>query len=465
MARERSLSPIPALLGALACLAGRAASAQGEPSGGLVVVAPAAMRDALSDFVGFKQGRLPTELVALEDVLASSAGVDDPEKLKRFLHRAWSERRIRYALLVGDADVMPVRFMVLDRNTESAFDYAFYATDLYYGDVAKPDGTFDDWNANKEGFHAGYFGEVRGEHFKDDPINYDRVDYHAEIAVGRWTVSTAEEARLVAEKTIGYERALSSADRGPGRAALVNTKGWVDGRPLLDRMGAAIGSGWSVQRLYYAGGGRDDGTAPPDEEHVLALLQGGLDLLVHVGHGGSDAWHASLSARAIPSLTNRERLPVILSAGCSTAVFVANGPYEGYVDVRGQEHAGTNHGEVFDAPPPPPAPYQTGAHNPTSMGEELLRAGPDGAVAYVGCNTGGQPAALTLLEGFAESLGRRTAPRLGDCWLDAIEHFHVAERTSELVPTDGWYPPSIFYQPMKYMLFGDPSLALPAGAE
>ena len=74
-------------------------------------------------------------------------------------------------LLVGDVDVLPVRFMVLDRVTPAAFDYAFYPSDLYYGDLAKPDGSFEDWNARKEGFHAGYFGEVRGEKNKEDPIN------------------------------------------------------------------------------------------------------------------------------------------------------------------------------------------------------------------------------------------------------------------------------------------------------
>jgi len=31
-----------------------------------------------------------------------------------------------------------------------------------------------------------------------------------------------------------------------------------------------------------------------------------------------------------------------------------------------------------------------------------------------------------------------------------------------LKPNNGWYPPSIFFQGMKFTLFGDPSLPLPA---
>lgn len=35
----------------------------------------------------------------------------------------------------------------------------------------------------------------------------------------------------------------------------------------------------------------------------------------------------------------------------------------------------------------------------------------------------------------------------------------IACKNSRL-PTAGWYPPSIFFQGMKFMLFGDPSLDL-----
>src|SRR6185436_10020494 len=133
---------------------------------------------------------------------ALAPAIDDAERLKRFLFVEWRERRAHYVLLAGDADVMPVRYMVLDRVTPAAFDYAFYPCDLYYADVAKADGSFDDWNARQDSFHAGYFGEVRGEKNKHDPINFDQVHYVPELAVGRWPVSTADEAARVAAKTI-----------------------------------------------------------------------------------------------------------------------------------------------------------------------------------------------------------------------------------------------------------------------
>ena len=134
-------------------------------------------------------------------------------RVKRFLFDQWKNQQAGYALLVGDADVFPVRYMVLDRATPAAFNYAFYPSDLYYSDLARADGGFDDWNAQREGFHADYIGEVRGEKNKSDGINYDQVDYRPEIAVGRWPVSDPAEVSTVAAKSMAYEQGLRDESR------------------------------------------------------------------------------------------------------------------------------------------------------------------------------------------------------------------------------------------------------------
>jgi hypothetical protein len=436
-----------------------------QPAGAtnrLLVIAPRAFQSALQEFVAHKQKLLPTELRVLESILQESTGADDPEKLKRFLYGEWRERGLGYVLLVGDVDVLPVRFMVLDRVTPTAFDYAFYPSDLYYGDLAKPDGSFDDWNARKDGFHAGYFGEVRGEKNKADPINFDAVDYRPEIAVGRWPVSTPEELRVVATKTMAYEQ-TSPTNSNPARprAGFVATGGWVDSRKLLDDLAAKLAGVWEVEKRFYSDARRPS-TNPPDHAQVRQLLNDGLALVVHTGHGQPDAWEQCLSVRDLDHITNATQLPVIISAGCSTAYFSTLPPYEPYADVDGKEHAGSDHQEVFTAPPPPPSPYQRGRFNPTGLGEQLLKRSPNGSVAYIGCNTGSQPCGLTLVEGFVTVLAEAQQPRLGDCWASAIRHYYEQENLASLKPNADWYPPSIFFQGMKFMLFGDPSLKLPA---
>src|ERR1041385_4885832 len=145
-----------------------ASARQNAPAKRLLIVAPQQFQTTLTDYVRYKKRQLPTDLISLENVLKTSKGVDDPEKLKRYLYSAWKERNVGYVLLVGDADVMPVRFMVLDRVTPAAFDYAFYPSDMYYSDLAHDDGSFDDWNGQHDAFHQGYFGEVRGDKNKND---------------------------------------------------------------------------------------------------------------------------------------------------------------------------------------------------------------------------------------------------------------------------------------------------------
>lgn len=427
----------------------------------LVIVAPARLQTALQPFAEYKRASGPVEVVSLEAILAESAGIDDPEKVKRFLYTAWKHRDLHFVLLVGDADVLPVRYMVLDRITEPAYDYAFYPSDLYYADIAKQDGGFEDWNGQKESFHGGYFGEVRGEKNKRDPINYDEIDYHPELAVGRWPVNEAEEVERLVKKTIDFECRIDQAEAGVARAGLVAVGGWVDSRRKMDRVGDFLPDAWQLEKRYYSDRRREAATPPPTEQEVIELLNSGVDLLCHAGHGTDTSWEKCFSLKHLGDVTNRSHLPVIISAGCSTARFAALPPYEAYVDVSGVEHKGTDAGEVLVSPPVPPAVYQSGRFNRPGLGEQLLRQGPNGAVAYIGCNTGSQPCGLTLLEGFAKAWGESEQPYLGDCWIGAIDYFYETEHLSELKPTDGWYPPSIFFQGMKFMVFGDPSLRLP----
>src|SRR5215510_5272845 len=217
----------------------------------LLVVAPNAFNSTLAPFITHKQKLLPTELKALEEILSSTPGVDDPEKLKRFLYNEWKSHNVGYVLLVGDVDVMPVRFMVLDRVTPAAFDFAFYPSDLYYSDLAKADGSFEDWNGQKNSFHAGYFGEVRGEKNKQDPINYDGIDYLPDIAVGRWPVSTVQELLTVIDKTIAYEIALQSGSQ-TNLAAFFAVGGWVDSRGFMSNLAERLTNSWQIEKRFYS---------------------------------------------------------------------------------------------------------------------------------------------------------------------------------------------------------------------
>src|SRR5262249_12630145 len=153
----------------------------------------------------------------------------------------------------------------------------------------------------------------------------------------------------------------------------------------------------------------------------------------HAGHGSDNTWDRCFNIRHLDQVNNADRLPILMSAGCSTARFATLPPYEAYVDIHGVEHKGTDAGEVFTAPPPPPACYQKGRFNPTGLGEQLLRHNKNGAVAYIGCNTGGQPCGMTLVEGFVHALAGSHEARLGDCWNQAIVYYYDHEHLATIV--------------------------------
>jgi len=116
---------------------------------------------------------------------------------------------------------------------------------------------------------------------------------------------------------------------------------------------------------------------------------------------------------------------------------------------------------TLSSPHEPPGLWPKGAYNRTDLGEQLLRTGPNGAVAYFGCNTGSQPGGITLLDGFPETRRWRTRSRLGDCRAGAVTYYQDRGKLATLRRTKSWYPASVFFQGMKFMLFGDLTLLMP----
>lgn len=446
-----------------------------SPADQLIVVAPERFREALDEFRRERARQLgaPVDFLALEDTEGGevAGGGDAPERLKREIFRRWKDGRVTAVLLVGDADIMPVRFMKLDRVTEPAFDTAFYPSDLYYADLARDDGTFDDWNAAKDGVHARYFGEVHGERNKIGPINFDRVSYVPEIAVGRWPVSTPDEARAVARKTIRHQDAVRAAagTRSAGPAAggtIAGTPadlrffisgGWIDNREraaaLVSRVGAN-GSWTTDMHAFFT----------PDREPSIAAVATALSerpaAIFHTGHGQPWGWEGCFDRATMLGAPACDMPPLFFSIGCATAVVCTQPPYDGYVDVDGRAHKGTNAGEVFTDFPPPPAPLQPGAYNASSTSEEAVRRADGGAIAVIGCVTGSQPCAHTLLDGFVDAMAREPEASAGRWWMDAMTRYVRAERLMELEPTESWYPASIFFQGMKFIYLGDPTVRL-----
>jgi peptidase C25-like protein len=267
--RVRSLSLFTPLAGIVLSLA---AFRQTAPAKALLIVAPQALEPALTEYVAYKKTILPVQSVPLESIRKSTPGVDDPEKVKRYIFNAWRRDHVGYVLLVGDRDAMPLRYMTSLKF--ATLDYLFQPTDLYFADLVRNDGSFNDWNADKSEYHAGYFGEATGE--RGRPMNLDGIRYQPEVAVGRWPVSTLDAVSIIAAKSMAYEKSVRDG-RHPGlrTAAFFQIQGWVDARDQITKLARTLPPGWSGHRFLFDDGNPAYKTAAPTEAAVdTAFNQG-----------------------------------------------------------------------------------------------------------------------------------------------------------------------------------------------
>lgn len=452
------MRPRVALLSLLLISVGLGVPAVTQPpapkAAGFAIVAPRAFQAALAGYVAHKAKQLPVEVVVLEDVCKEQSGDDDAEKLKRFLYNRWKEKRLAYALLVGDIDVMPVRYRTITvGDGKKPPTFVFNLTDHYYADVADAAGNFEDWNKLRSGPHRWLYAESRLLAPHQD-VNADGMHFIPELAVGRWPVSTPQGAKLLAEKTIRYETALQAGTKpGMHRAAVL---AWDDLGPRgsIPHWVAAL-KGWQTT-TYDALAGEPK----PSAGRVTEQLNQGLGLLLDIGHGECNGWPGFKRAN-LAGVKNSDRLPIVFSVGCDTTPLGPGAlPTPGYRDreervISAEEMAKAN-------PPRPPGVYQPELRKQTapSFGQQMLIGGPSGAVAYIGFTINSNHW-HELMDGFVMAMGQKPAPRLGDAWAFALTYHHQARKAFVQKHKGDFDGLHSFDQGLRAILLGDPTLLLP----
>ena len=118
--------------------------------------------------------------LSVADVLASSSGRDDQEKIRNFIKRAYSEWGTTAVLLAGDNDQIPCRLCWVEINS-TYLDWI--PTELYYSAL---DG---DWDRDADG----QFGEPE-----------DSVDLIPDVLLGRLPLATPTEMQAFADRYLTY---------------------------------------------------------------------------------------------------------------------------------------------------------------------------------------------------------------------------------------------------------------------
>ncbi len=140
---------------------------------------------------------LNCELKTVESIHQEYFGLDIPLKIKKYIHKLYKDNGLKYVLLGGDDNVVPVRgcYGAADSWNEETLTIDIYEdtkipADLYYACFG---GNFE-WNANSGGAFNQIYGEVN-----------DSVDLTPSVFVTRLPVRTRDHADICVQRLLNYE--------------------------------------------------------------------------------------------------------------------------------------------------------------------------------------------------------------------------------------------------------------------
>ena len=187
----------------------------------LVIISPSKFSDELERLVEHKNNfGMETIVKTTEEIYADPNydGRDEPEQIKYFIKDAIETWGIQYVLFFGGLkskiyakykdDInhgakgwyVPVRFSNFQYDADPSYNFTSgepgYLCDLYYADIYKEGGEFDDWDSNGNNIFAEWSGDV----VKDE------LDLYPDVAFGRLAVRNNKEAKDVITKIIDYEK-------------------------------------------------------------------------------------------------------------------------------------------------------------------------------------------------------------------------------------------------------------------
>ncbi len=418
----------------------------------LLILTPWEFEDELVPLKSWKveTGR-PTEIVTIGEIeeIDLYDVRDLPEKIKRFIADYVTTHQVEHVMLVGDSDQFPVRY-VKAMNTEWGVKY--YPSDLYYMDLFKANGDFDDWDGNGNGA----IGEMDFAGGTDvTKVNVDSIDMYPDISLARVPASTEAEVTTYVSKVIAYESSAKSAFWFRNVALVVDGgSGAFGAGSKMDGVVPYL-SGFNVTKMYQDNAPYSSMT---DAQRATALntkLNSGVGFLSVYGHMNKTQFAGWYDETKLSGLTNSAKLPIVFTTGCYPGRFHFD--LNDYQTRNGSMWTGTS-----NFPEPAPVqPYAVDNKGYESFAEQLLVKSATGAIGYVGNVSKTEHGAwLSATRGLnlyfyqQYASGTRT---LGEMWAGALTTF-----VNDLYdPTTGGMYYFEFLHIHKMFLFGDPSLAVP----
>lgn len=435
---------------------------QYKPGIGLLILAHEDFLKALAPLKKHKEANgIKTHIESWQSFAAKFNGNDLPEQIKKGIASYKETYDVRWVMLVGDSDKFPVRYICRDVPHPKGYQ----PCDLYYADLFKADGSFENWDGNNNGLYAQL--EISAI-----DNNIDKVDWRPDVALTRVPASTATEVDNYVEKVVHYE--AQTFDAPWFKKVLLVTGDWGNADELSDYIANNLLTGFSVIKHYHSTvwplfpidnndiAGSMDKRAQPMTNHI----NNGVGFINYIGHGSWNDFAGVYDKRHLNGLNNFDKLPVVFTTGCSTGEFAPSPPWQDFYDDQGKFHA--KHAPGPDEIVPKPAPIQPGqgaSHNCDleARPEDWLVYRKAGAIAYIGSAGTANPGGFTdkLNRDFYNAFqnGDRT---LGDIWMATltqyIDNYGYFDQNGNTIGKDDWHRNAVWNALVRFHCFGDPSL-------
>ena len=353
-----------------------------SPSGSpvdCVILAPDSLVDVYQRLADYQTRTGRTTVVRGLSIVRSldPRSNDLAQAIRSFLRSAYELWGIRWAILAGDHEAIPMRLARVSLPLSEDIP-----SDVYYADL---DGT---WDRNGNGI----YGEVA-----------DSLDMVPDIAVGRLSAATRAEATLMVNRALSYVTgaSVSAVGRNLMLAEVLFPSDWQPGQPINEDGAQAAESlrtrtpgCVTTQRLYENYVPRP-GSLPFTKAAATTALAQGYHVVAHYGHGSrtqlsfGDAIITASDLAAIPS-------------GFSTALWIAADCASAAVD--------------FDC-----------------VAERMVRSPNGGTLAYVGATRDAWPGNSSLItQGIFDRLFAPSSLTLGDAVEGARSVLIPASRSESL---------------------------------
>ena len=278
----------------------------------LVIIAPNQFKQTINPLVQHKNTyQIKTYIKTTEEIYSEYEGRDHQEQIKYFIYDAVKNQGVKYVLLMGNIDLVPMRQAAIRVYHDDDI-----LTDLYYADVFNADGSFSSWDTNNNNLFSEYDWD---NGLKDD------VDLYPDVHVGRLPCKNTDEVSVVVNIIINYE-SLSAQEPWFKRMLLIAgdtfpNNGVIEGELVTSIIGEYMQQyGFELVKLWTS-----LGTFRP--LNINKEINKGAGFISYSGHGYEQGFGTSppnveqridYYSPYLYGLFNGNKLPVIFWDACST---------------------------------------------------------------------------------------------------------------------------------------------------